>query len=174
MNMKNYTKIPNEIFAESQLSIRARFLYCTLLKYCGKNDSCFPGQATLAKVMGFSDRYVRRIIDELIRAKLVVVKRSGFNKSNTYKVSKDLYRNNGSGPSGTERNYRSSHIGSAVPLHAGADIPTKSTYIKEKDKNYKNSLKAMEKCKQELLRKGFKVRNDSKHSGGGSLRGGGV
>lgn len=153
--MKNYTKIPNEIFEDSQLSSRARFLFCVLLKFCGKNDSCFPGQKKLAKILGCSDRYIRTIINELASAKLINIKRVGFNKSNTYKVSKDLYRNNSSDMlNQKDGNNFSSHLGSAVPLSIGISIPDNSTYIKEKDKNNEKSLRALEKCRVELIKKG--------------------
>lgn len=141
MKMKNYTKIPNEILEKSQLSIPARLLFCILLKHCGNKDTCFPGQIRLAYSLGYSERHIRNLISELVEAKMVVVKRLGFNKSNTYKVSRDLYRNSGS-----------SHLGSAVPLTNGDTVPNNSTHIKEKDKNYFKNRAKLEKMRRELIK----------------------
>ena len=41
INIKGYTKIPNDILAESQLTIQARYLLCVLIRHCGKDDWCF-------------------------------------------------------------------------------------------------------------------------------------
>jgi len=136
--MKTYTKIPNEIFEKSQLSIQARYLYCVLLKYCGKDEWCYPSQLTLAKQIGCTDRTVREYLSELKNAGLVIIVRKGWNRSNSYQLSKNLV---------TERNSNSSHIGSQIPLHTGNTTPTKSTYIKGKDKR---SIKGREQLRQKI------------------------
>ncbi len=161
--MNPYTKVPNLLFEESNLSINSRYLFCILLKYCGKKDTCFPSQKTLAKVMGCSDRYVRKLLNELKVTKIIYVRRTGFNKPNTYKVSKDLMRIQGSSPNMVSDDKPiSSHIGTPVPLHTASQLPTNSNYIKEKDKNSKNSSKALEKCKEKLKRMGFNVGSNTK------------
>jgi len=141
--MKGYTKIPNQIFTASQLSINARFLYCILLKYCGKDDYCYPSQKTLAIDIVLSERHVRNILKELIIAGLIVSIRRGWNRSNTYKVSKFLK---------TERYGGSCLIGSQIPLHQGKRLPPKSTYIKAKGKT---SIKGLNQVKDVLLKKGL-------------------
>lgn len=164
--MNPYTKVPNFLFEESDLSIKSRYLFCILLKYCGKKDTCFPSQKTLARVIGCSDRNVRKLLNELIVAGIVYSQRTGFNKPNTYKVSKDLVRNQYSYPD-MVRNEKpiSPHLGTPVPLHMGSQLPTNSNYIKEKDKNFKSSLKALESCRERLLGKGFNVSSKTKQFG---------
>lgn len=144
--IKNFTIIPNQILGPSQLSASARFLYCVLLKYCGRDDSCFPGQTTLGGVLGFSDRHIRTLLAELIKNKLVSKKRSGWNRSNTYIVTKILEtsRKYISTPS---QNSNSSHLGSMVPIHNAPVVPPNNTYLKGKDKR---SIKGLEKLRKSL------------------------
>ncbi|MFA7300798.1 MAG: helix-turn-helix domain-containing protein [Candidatus Shapirobacteria bacterium] len=132
--MKNFSMIPNEIFEPSQLSAPAVLLYCVLIKHCGKDDWCFPGQELLAKRVRVSTRYIRDLTDELINAGLVYKTRHGFNQSNTYKVSKhlEIYRNGSS-----------DQIRSIVPLHNGSTLPTINTYLKGKGKRSVKGLSSM-------------------------------
>lgn len=142
--MKNFTIISNPILQESQLSISARYLYCVLRKYCGQDEDCFPSQATLALQLGVVTRTIRKLLKELISADLVVKHRSGFNKSNTYTVAKELR---------ADRNHNSYHIGPLFPLHEGNHMPDKSTYIKAKGKR---SLIGMKKLNDILIKKGLR------------------
>ena len=158
MKMKNYTKIPNDLFEESQLSINARYLFCVLKKYCGKKDFCFPSEKTLARIMGYSERYIRKFIKELVVVGIIFIKRKGFNRPNTYKVSKDLIRNI---DSSMDRKTESYHIGTPVPLYTGTIIPPKSTYIKEKDKIDEKISEEFERCRKSLIKKGFNLQNKS-------------
>lgn len=165
MNMNQYTKIPNSLFEESQLSVNAKYLFCTLLKYCGKKDYCYPSQKTLGRILGCSERYIRNIAKELVTAEIVSISRSGFNKPNTYKVSKDLVRNLGSSVSnGADGKYGSPHLGTPVPLHMGTTVPPKSTYTKGKDKIHGNSSKGLEKCREKLKKMGFNIGSKSNQS----------
>ena len=141
--MKNYTKIPNEILSASQLSIQARYLYCVLLMHCGKDEWCFPGQTTLAKKLGCSERYVRELLVELYEAGVVYKKRRGFNRSNTYRVAKSLE---------VDRNSNSPHLGTASPFYEGCPVPPKSTYLKGKGKR---SVKGLENLRETMIRKGM-------------------
>lgn len=150
--MKNYTKIPNELMSQSQLSIQARYLLCVLLKYCGKDEWCFPSQARLAEDMGYkSPRYIRSILGELQRAGLVYKKRRGFNRSNTYRVAKifTIERSPASYPQGQSASY---HLSSDIPLHQGSVIPPKNTYLKGKGKR---SFVGLEKYRKALEEKGI-------------------
>jgi hypothetical protein len=123
--MKNFSIIPNEIFEPNQLSGPAKLLYCVLLKYCGKDDWCFPGQLRLSANLGVSVRYLRDLSNELIIAGLVYKTRRGYNQSNSYKVSKHLQ---------IHKAGSAYQVSSIVPLHNGSLVPTKSTYIKGKGK----------------------------------------
>ena len=135
--MKGFTHIKNIMLDESQLSIPARYLYCVLVRYCGKNDTCYPSQKTLARVLGVSDRHIRELLDELKRNELLASHRSGFNKPNTYTVAKDLR---------VDRNQSSAHVGSMFPLHRGTEVPANSTYRKGKaNKGMQSMREALEK-----------------------------
>ncbi|MFA6081221.1 MAG: helix-turn-helix domain-containing protein [Patescibacteria group bacterium] len=130
---------------ESCLSIQSRYLYCVLLKYCGRNDSCYPSQMTLGKDLGISTRYIRNLVDELIQAGIVFKKRRGFNRPNTYTVAKRLTH---------EWKKGSYHIGNMNPFNKGNLVPVidiKNIYIKGKDKN--NNLKGFEIYKKNLIEK---------------------
>jgi len=150
--MRNFTIIPNQIFEQSQLSVPARYLYCVLLKYCGKNEWCFPSQKTLGGVFGYSDKHIRTLLNELIEVKLISKKRRGWNRSNTYRVVKLLF---------TDRIPTSALIqtpstpqsGNTVPIHPEPEVPPKSTYLKGKDKN---SVKGRERVRQKLVELGLK------------------
>ena len=138
--MKNFTIVPNQVFEQSQLSVQSRYLYCVLLKYCGKNDWCFPSQATLGTVLGYTSKHIRTLLKELVRAELISKERRGWNRSNTYYVVKLL---------DTDRIPSSPHLGSGVPVHNETTVPPKSTYLKTKDNN-KRSIKGRENCRRTL------------------------
>ena len=55
-----------------------------LLSYAWHNDSCFPGQAKLAKDLGLSDRSVRTHLKSLEAHGLLEIKRRGLGKTNIY------------------------------------------------------------------------------------------
>jgi len=157
--MKGYTKIPNNMLIESQLTVSARYLYCVLLRYCGKDEWCYPSQKTLAKDLGCSDRHIRDLIKELETQCLVYKKRKGYNRANNYKVAKSLtsdrkfsstpVRNNNSA---LVEQSNSVQLGSTFPIHEGITVPPNSTYLKGKDNNTFNH-KAFEKFRQDLIKK---------------------
>lgn len=138
--MRNFTIIPNQVLEQSQLSVQSRYLYCVLLKHCGKNDYCFPSQITLGKTLGCSDRNIRTLLAELIQNELISKQRRGWNRSNTYYVVKLLE---------TDRIPSTYHSGSEVPVHNETAVPPKSTYLITKDNN-KYSLKGKEQCRKNL------------------------
>jgi len=145
--MKNYTLIHNEIFEESQLSISAKYLYCVLLKACGQKEWCFPSQKTLGMILGRSEKQIRFYLKELELAGIIFKKRTGFNKTNTYKVSKDLLIEE-------DELKITHHIGSRFPIHTDQGFPPNNTYIKVKDKTiYK---RGMEDIKEILRKRGLK------------------
>ena len=138
--MEDFTVIPNKMLRESQLSIPARYLLCVLIKYCGQKDWCYPSQKTLGKQMGYTARYIRDLLKELELNELIKRKRIGFNRTNTYKVTKEFK---------TIRKQGGNHLGSKVPLNEGTIFPPNSTYTKTKDK------KTMEIMREELTEKGI-------------------
>lgn len=145
--IKNYTKIPNEILDECQLTIQARYLYCVLRRHCGNKEFCFPSQDKLAKETGYGARYIRTLLNELENNRLIRRERKGWNRSNTYEVSINLeqVRNNGS-----------LHIGSKYPFQNGSMVPTNMTYLIEKDNNkFIRSNKGMEQLRETLVKRGL-------------------
>ena len=131
--MKNFTAIHNEILGRCQLSIQARLLHCILLKYCGQNEWCYPSQTTLADDLGLSNpRHIRTLLGELQRSGLIIKKRRGFNKSNTYKVAKEFI---------VDGKYSSPHLGSKLPLNQGIVVPPKNTYRKASNKKWTKDLR---------------------------------
>ena len=143
MKMKNYTIIPNEVLERSELSIIERYLFCVLLKFCGKDDFCFPSQQTLSQILGISDRHIRTLLARLEELGLIHKIHHGWNRSNTYFVSKSL---------SIDRNCSSYPIRSMFPLQQGTALPTKNTYLKGKGKR---SLKGLESTRDILIRKGL-------------------
>jgi hypothetical protein len=118
-----------------------------LLRHCGKRDWCYPSQGLLAEEMGFKEtRSVRKYLRELEMAGIVLPKRKGFNRPNTYFVSKYLKIEE-------ERYPDTSQIGSTIPLHRGARIPPKSKYIKGKDKRKSKEYKKLREMRNGLVRK---------------------
>jgi biotin operon repressor len=156
MKMKNFTIIPNEILCSIQLSIPARYLLCVLLRYCGQDGCCYPSQTTLSDDLGYSERQVRNLLQELKDGGLIHATRRGFNKPNTYEVTKSFVlhtadRKSSSYHLGRHRKYNSSHLGSMFPLHQGNSMPTNITYRKAKDK--KTNIVGMKKLKEILIKK---------------------
>lgn len=157
--MRNFTIIPNQIFEQSQLTVQARFLYCVLLKFCGKDEWCFPGQITLGKILGYTDKHIRTLLNELIEVRLISKKRRGWNRSNTYHVVKLLDTDripssdtNRKSTSISLQNSNSPQSGNKVPIHNETAVPPNNTYLKGKGKR---SLKGMEKCRRVLEEKGI-------------------
>ena len=157
MSMRNFTIIPNQIFEQSQLSVPARYLYCVLLKYCGKNEWCFPGQITLGEVLGYSPKHIRTLLNELIGTRLISKKRQGWNRSNNYHVVKllDTDRIPSSHPdrkptSALIQTSSSPQSGSVVPIHNEPAVPPKSIYLKAKVKNSKKGFESLRKRMEEL------------------------
>jgi hypothetical protein len=62
---KGFTMVPNHVLVSSKVSPGAKLAYAMLLKYAWEKDFCYPGQETLAKEMGVSDRSVRTYLQEL-------------------------------------------------------------------------------------------------------------
>ena len=142
--MRGYTKIPNGLLDKSDLSIQERYLYCVMLRHCGNKNTCFPSHKTLGKILGVSDRYIRLLISSLEKkSDILSHKRSGWNRSNTYTLSKDLV---------IKRNQSSYHLGSMFPIHKGNEVPTNNTYLTGKGNR---SLKGMEILREAMEKRGI-------------------
>lgn len=165
MKMKDYTIIPNELLRNSKISMQARFLLCVLFRHCGVDNKCYPGQKSLANSLGCSDRYIRDLVKKLVLAKLITVRRLGFNKTNEYTVNKEIYWNNSSTPSIKTRNKDTRHLGSGVPFTPWDRVPPNNNQLIIKDNNYYKNLNGLKKCKEELIKNGFNI-GTKKKSGG--------
>lgn len=158
MKRKNFTMIPNALLSESQLSVPARYLLCVLHKYSFQKDYCWPGQETLGKDLGYSARHIRNLLNELLKSGVVVSERCGWNRTNTYKLSKNLQStrvassNESNGKSCQKQT--SAHLGTVIPIHQGNPLPIKNTYGSRKENN--GSSKGLESLRQAMVDIGLK------------------
>jgi DNA-binding transcriptional regulator PaaX len=107
----------------------------------------------LGKDLGFSSRYIRTLLDELERENILTKKREGWNRSNTYRLTKSLTADRNSSSSKPKKYKKSSspHLGSKFPLHQGTSVPPINTYLKGKDKK-KMSKKGLEHLRKEMCK----------------------
>jgi hypothetical protein len=82
-----FTQVPNFILRDSSLSLGAKVAFSMFLHFAWNNESCFPGQDTLAEHMGMSVSRVNEYIKELEAAGLIEITRRGQGKTNLYKVN---------------------------------------------------------------------------------------
>ena len=66
---ETFTQIPNTVLKRANLSPGAKLTYIGLLSYAWQQDSCFPGQAALARDIGVGERSVRRYLQDLTRSR---------------------------------------------------------------------------------------------------------
>lgn len=83
---RGWTGVPNFILESDKISIGAKLTYAMLLKYAREDESCFPGQARLAKEIGNSERSVRSWLKELAKVGLISIKQRGQGRPNLYTV----------------------------------------------------------------------------------------
>jgi response regulator of citrate/malate metabolism len=84
LSQRGFTQVPNAILRHKQISPGAKLAYTMLLSYAWHNDFCFPGQETLAKDMGVTDRSVRTYLKELETKKFLTIKQQGQGRPNLY------------------------------------------------------------------------------------------
>jgi len=139
--MKDFTIIHNPLLRPSKLTINARYLLCVLIRYCGNKDNCYPTQALLAKDLGISVRQISVYIKELIQAGLVIKKRKGYSRPNTYQVAKHftidsvIKDDNKKSTSDKYKQYPSDQLRSTYPLYKSDKLPANNTYLISKDNN---------------------------------------
>ena len=81
-----FTQVPNFILTSSKIRVGAKLVYAMLLKYAWADDSCFPGQQTLASDMGAGERTVRTYLKELEQAGYLKITQRGLGKTNLYEL----------------------------------------------------------------------------------------
>jgi hypothetical protein len=84
LTAKGFTMVPNHVLVSSKVSPSAKLAYAMLLKYAWEKDFCYPGQETLAKDMGVTDRSVRTYLKELEAHKFIEIKQQGQGHPNLY------------------------------------------------------------------------------------------
>ena len=82
-----FTQVPNFLLKSKKLSSGDKLAFAMLLSYAWQNDYCFPGQETLAKDLGITDRSVRTNLKALEAQGLLVIKRRGQGKTNIYELN---------------------------------------------------------------------------------------
>ena len=84
---QGYTQVPNFLLRMKDITSGDKMTFAMILSYKWQNDSCFPGQATLAKDMGVDERTVRRHIQALQTAGLLTIQQRGQGKTNIYELN---------------------------------------------------------------------------------------
>ena len=83
---QGFTQVPNFLLKMKNLSSGDKMAFAMLLSYAWQNDCCFPGQNRLAEDMGLNERSVRRHIQALEEAGLLVIQQRGQGKTNIYEL----------------------------------------------------------------------------------------
>jgi len=87
-----FTMVPNFILDHKEISVGGKLYYAMLLKYARDKDECFPGQATLARDIGASERSVRSYQKELEEAGYLKVIHRGLGKTSIYQIDLRVQR----------------------------------------------------------------------------------
>lgn len=74
---EGFTIIANGIMADTSVSIGARLTYFLLMRRRFNKDYAFPGQKTLAREVGKTERMVRNYLSELEELGWIKVERTG-------------------------------------------------------------------------------------------------
>ena len=84
---QGYTQVPNFLLKMKEITSGDKMTFAMILSYAWQNDSCFPGQAKLAEDMGVDERTIRRHIQALQAAGLLVIQQRGQGKTNIYELN---------------------------------------------------------------------------------------
>ena len=84
---EGYTQVPNFLLRMKNITSGDKMTFAMILSYAWQNDCCFPGQATLAEDMGVDERTIRRHIQALQAAGLLVIQQRGQGKTNVYELN---------------------------------------------------------------------------------------
>lgn len=118
---QGFIPYPKLIFADNRVSFAGRILYGLLKGYAWQEGHCRPGQQTLARDMGVSDRQVRTYLRELVDVGLVEIERRGLTQTNVYLLTDSFRSDRKPGP-GQERGGTSDEV-EAVEVEAGGKPP---------------------------------------------------
>jgi DNA-binding transcriptional ArsR family regulator len=113
---EGYTQVPNFLLKLKTLSSGDKMTFAMLLAYAWQNDFCFPGQAKLAEDMGLNERTVRRHVQALEKAGLLVIQQRGQGKTNIYELNLVVTK-------GKVRKVRPIQTGQKRPVLTGHKLP---------------------------------------------------
>jgi Uncharacterized membrane-associated protein/domain len=103
-----FTMLPNHIITSPEISCQEKALLFLLYYHAGQDTHCWAYQSTLAKELGISTRYIRKILKRLEKKELVILQQRGLNRSNTYYLNEKPMTNKiKSGISELDRNHSS-------------------------------------------------------------------
>ncbi len=85
--LHGFTKVPNFILRDPNLTIGAKTIYSLLLSYAWHNDLCFPGQDRLAKDVCMGIASINRFVKELEACSLIEITRRGQGRTNFYTIN---------------------------------------------------------------------------------------
>jgi DNA-binding transcriptional ArsR family regulator len=77
----SFAQIPDKLVRDTSMPAEAFRLYCNLLLWSGKNETCWPGQDLLARQAGLSTRQIREHLKTLEDAGWITVRRRRNNSS---------------------------------------------------------------------------------------------
>ena len=81
-----FTQVPNFILRSPTIAPGDKLAFAAILSYAWNHNFCFPGQETLARDLGLTERSVRRHLKSLERAGLLTIKRRGLGRTNIYEL----------------------------------------------------------------------------------------
>jgi hypothetical protein len=142
-----FTQLRNDVVFDSRVSGMAVKLLHALEKYAGKKNVCWPSQKTLGELLSVSERYIRKLLKQLVDLGLVAYKRGGFGKANYYTLLKRVTHN------GPVRNSQDHHTGTTATAEP---YPTKQNY---KNTGYKPNNKGIDFNKY----KNWENKEDTRH-----------
>lgn len=83
---KVFGPILPQFVLEKPLTFGAKVMYALLCNYCSEKDHCWPSQATLAARLSCSVGSVKNYLTELVKAKLIEVRREQYRSSIYYMI----------------------------------------------------------------------------------------
>ena len=76
--------IPKRVMADPKLSHTAKLVYGVLYTRKNADNLSFPSHKYIATALGYSNRHVRRLIEELEESEWIYKERRGIKKTNVY------------------------------------------------------------------------------------------
>lgn len=85
--------IPGWLLVDRSITASAKLVYGKIVDRIGKNPSSWPGAGSLAHDLGLGVATVKRSVDELVRAGLLLRYSRGRGRSNSYRVAQNQAQN---------------------------------------------------------------------------------